>query len=140
MRFAVKANAPNSAPMRPSLQNPEQFRWGASIDRSGFVAWSHFPVGKCSGQRHLAGRTVGPVAIEPGHAPSDAPARPDHARILGDRIMDGVLAAVRDLDHGAAEPARYGVGRPRAERSFANAVEAQGGEVGVPVLVFLVVE
>src|SRR2546430_1656914 len=85
-----------------------------------------------SGLRHLAGRVVGPVAIEPDHAPFDAPLGADHAGVLGNRIMDGVLAAVRDLDHAAAETARDGVGGPGAERGLANLLETDDLEVDVP--------
>src|SRR5262245_18514288 len=63
---------------------------------------------------HPAGGVIGPVAVEPDDAPLDAPARADHAGVLGDRIVDGVLAAVRDLDDAAAEAARNGVGGPGA--------------------------
>ena len=51
---------------------------------------SESPGGKSaagSGPRHLAGRVVGPVAVEPDHAPFDAPGRADHAGVLADGVV-----------------------------------------------------
>src|SRR5262245_52265743 len=83
--------------------------------------------------RHLAGRVVGPVAVEPDDAPLDAPAGTDHAAILGDGIMDDVPAAVRDLDDAAAETAWNGLCGPRAERGLADLLEIEDAQIGGPV-------
>src|SRR5262245_13752875 len=79
---------------------------------------------------HLAGRIIGPVAIEPDDAPLDAPARADHAGVLGDRIVDSVLAAVGDLDDPAAEAAWNGVGGPGPERGLAD--QGAAGHIRAP--------
>src|SRR5262249_43219132 len=73
--------------------------------------------------RHLAGRVVGPVAVEPDDAPLDAPGGADHAAILGDGVMNDVPAAVRDFDDAAAEPAWNGLRGPGAERGLADLLE-----------------
>src|ERR1700694_5350792 len=41
-----------------------------------------------SGLRHLAGRVEGPIAIDPDHAPFDAPGRADQRGILTHRVID----------------------------------------------------
>src|SRR6476620_9122845 len=83
--------------------------------------------------RHLAGRVVRPVAIEADHAPLDTPAGADHPGVLGDRVVDGMLAAVGDLDDPATEAARNAVGRPGAERGLADPFEIDDPEIGDPV-------
>src|SRR5215831_11044971 len=93
-----------------------------------------------SGSRHLAGGTVGPVAIEPDHAPLDPPAGADHAGVLGDAVVDRLLAAVRGLDDTAAEAARNAVGGPRPKGGLAQPLEIHDLEIGIPVLVFLLIE
>src|SRR5262249_40928357 len=92
------------------------------------------------GARHLASGIVSPVAIEPDDAPLDAPARADHAGVLGDGIMDGVSAAVGDLDDAAAVAAWNGLRGPRAKRGLADVLEIEDAQIGCPVHVFLVVE
>src|SRR5215470_5566743 len=56
--------------------------------------------------RHLAVRTVSPVAVEPDHAPFDAGQDADHPSVLGDRVIDGAPDAVRNQRAGAAESPR----------------------------------
>src|SRR5262245_54377113 len=89
---------------------------------------------------HPAGGVIGPVAVEPDDAPLDAPARADHAGVLGDRIVDGVLAAIRDLDDAAAEAAWNGVGGPGPERGLADLLEEQDAQISRPVHVFALIE
>src|SRR3954464_12549958 len=93
-----------------------------------------------SGSRHLAGRIVGPVAVEADHAPFDTPIGTDHAGVLGDGVVDGVLAAVRDFDDAAAESTRDGLGGPGAERRLPDLRKSEDGEVAVPVLALLAIE
>src|SRR6185312_9292153 len=90
-----------------------------------------------SGPGHLAGGVIGPIAVETGHAPFDAPGSADHAGILADRVVHLVLAAVADIGRCGAEPARNCVRRPRAERDLAHALEPDDLQVRVPVLAFL---
>src|SRR5262249_50583038 len=92
------------------------------------------------GARHLASGIVSPVAIEPDDAPLDAPARADHAGVLGDGIMDGVSAAVGDLDDAAAVAAWNGLRGPRAKRGLADVLEIEDAQIGCPVHGFLLVE
>src|SRR5262249_27239617 len=79
-----------------------------------------------------ARRAIGPVAIEAGHAPFEAPAGADRARILDDRVMDGVLAPVRDFDNAAAEAARHRIGGPGPERGFPDLLEGDDPQVAAP--------
>src|SRR5262245_41591359 len=83
--------------------------------------------------RHLAGRVVRPVAVEPDDAPLDAPARADHPGVLGDGIVDDVPAAVRDFDDAAAETAWNGLRRPRAKGGLAHLLEIEDAQIGRPV-------
>src|SRR5215468_2929475 len=90
--------------------------------------------------RHLATGIVSPIAIEPDDAPLDAPARADHAGVLGDGIMDGVSAAIGDLDDAATVAAWNGLRGPRPERGLADVLEIEDAQIGRPVHVFLLVE
>src|SRR5262249_11166046 len=83
---------------------------------------------------------VRPVAIKPHDAPFHAPRRPDDPGALGDGIVNGVPAAVGNLDLPAAEPAWDGIHRPGAIRRLANFLEREDLEVRVPEAVFPVVE
>ena len=53
-----------------------------------------------------AGRVVGPVAVEPDHAPFHPPADTEPAGGLQDRVVDRVARAVRGVRDAVAEPAR----------------------------------
>src|SRR5215472_8671935 len=89
--------------------------------------------------RRPAGRVVGPVAVEPDHAPLDPPVGADHAGVLLDRIVDRVPAAVGDLDAAAAEAPRDALRRPGAERGLADILETDDGEIAGPEGAFLLV-
>src|SRR4030088_128969 len=93
-----------------------------------------------SGPRHLAGRIVGPVAVEADHAPLDTPIGTDHAGVLGDGVVDGVLAAVGDFDDAAAESTWDGLCGPRTKCRFADLREIDDSEVAVPVPALLAIE
>src|SRR5258708_1092296 len=93
-----------------------------------------------SGLRHLAGRTIRPVAVEPDHAPLDAPALADDARVLPDRVVHGVLEPIRYQRKRTAEPARYGLRRPGPECSLAHLLEPDDGEFRIPEAAFLLGE
>src|SRR5258708_3194673 len=80
-----------------------------------------------SGPGGLAARIVGPVAIEPGHAPFHALAEAGKAAVLDDRVVHGVLRAIVQQHVGAAEAARNVVGLPGPERGFMDL--AIGGDL-----------
>src|SRR5207248_6037647 len=82
-------------------------------------------------------RVVSPVAIDPDHAPLDAPTATDHAAVLDDRIADRPPVAVRDLDAAGAEPARNGAVGPGPVGDFADLVEVRDLQIGVPEPAFL---
>src|SRR5450756_962665 len=92
------------------------------------------------GLRHLAGRVIGPVAVEADHAPFDAPGHADHAGILADPVIHPVLAPVTDRGHRRAEPARNGSLRPGPVGGFAHPLEVENLQVGVPELALLLGE
>src|SRR5262249_36598195 len=64
----------------------------------------------------------------------------DHAGVLQDRVVDGVLAAVGDLDAAATEAPRNGLRRPGAERGLADILEADDGKIAGPESAFLLME
>src|SRR5438128_957914 len=86
--------------------------------------------------RHAAGGIVGPVAVEPDHAPLHAPANAEPAGIFANRIVDGMGRAIRDPRDPAAEAARDRLRRalPGAERGLADAIDADDFQVGIPEL------
>src|ERR1700675_5023446 len=73
-----------------------------------------------SGPGGPAAGIIGPVAVEPGHAPFDALTVTGKTAVLDDRIMHGAHLAVADHDLGAAIAARNVVGLPGPERGFAD--------------------
>src|ERR1044072_9682088 len=92
--------------------------------------------------RHAAGGIVGPVAVEPDHAPFDTPAHPEPAGVLRDRVMDRVLGAIGSVGDAVAEAARdrlRGAG-PGPEGDLADTVDSQDLQVRGPELAFLVRE
>src|ERR1700716_1829599 len=93
-----------------------------------------------SGPGGLAARIIGPVAVEPGHAPFDALAEAGKAAILDDRVMHDVELAVAQHDVGAAIAARNIVGLPGPECGLVDL--AIGGDLqrGIPVGAFLFLE
>src|ERR1041385_6585800 len=85
----------------------------------------------------LAVRVIGPIAIEPDHAPLHAPVGADHAAVLGDRIADGAPYAVGDQSAAGAEAARDRAVGPGPERHLLDLVDAFNPQVGVPEPAFL---
>src|SRR3954469_562587 len=73
-----------------------------------------------SGLAGLAARIIGPVAIEPGHAPFDALAEAGKAAVLDDGVVHLAQLAVAGHDVGAAITARNIVGLPGAEGGFVD--------------------
>src|SRR5437764_15364416 len=95
------------------------------MDRASVAAagqWAHAPrlprILRLGGS---ASRAIGPVAVEPGHAPLDALAKAGKAAVLEDRIVHGAHFAVVQHDIGGAEAARNIIGLPRPERDFLHA-------------------
>src|SRR5271169_4368171 len=87
-----------------------------------------------------AGRTIGPVAIEPGHAPLDALAVAGEAAVLDDGVVQAAHLAVVQHDAGGAETARYVVGLPGPERDFVDVAIAGDLQRRIPVGAFLLPE
>src|ERR1044071_4718653 len=85
----------------------------------------------------LAVGVIGPIAIEPDHAPLHAPVGADHAAILDDRVADGAPHAVGNQRAPAAEPARNGAVGPGPESHLLDLIEAVDPQVGVPEPAFL---
>src|SRR3954449_3112412 len=94
------------------------------------------------GLGHQAARIIAPVPIEPDQAPLDTPADAEPAGRLQNGVMHGVLGAVRNVSDAVAKAARDGLRRapPGAECRLADAVDAEDREVGIPVLVFFLIE
>src|SRR5260370_22356857 len=92
--------------------------------------------GRESGPGGPAARVVGPVAIEPGHAPLDALAEPGKAAVLDDRVMHGVQRAVVQEHVGAAIAPRNVVGLPGPERGFMDLAIARDLQGRIPELAF----
>src|SRR5215831_2419032 len=92
---------------------------------------------RCLRTRHLTRRIVGPVAIQTDDTPLDAPVHPDHARVLADRIIHGVLVSVRDSGDGGAEAARDRVRSPRSECDFPYPLKPDDLQIGIPEAAFL---
>src|SRR5438105_4251351 len=89
-----------------------------------------------SGPGSLATRIVGPVAIEPGHAPFHALAEAGKAAVLDDRVMHGVQRAVVQEHVGAAIAARNVVGLPRPECGFMDLAIGRDLQSRIPELAF----
>src|SRR3954469_12681042 len=87
-----------------------------------------------------AGRVVGPVAVEPDHAPFDALAVAGEAAILDDREMHLAQLAVREHGFTGAIAARDVVGGPGPERGLVNGGEAGDLQRGIPERAFLLPE
>src|SRR5258708_6450225 len=87
-----------------------------------------------SGPGCLAEGIIGPVAIEPGHAPLHALAEAGKAAILDDGVMHLVHAAVAELDLSAAIAARNVVGLPGPERGFMDLAISNDLQRGIPVV------
>src|SRR2546421_8773705 len=85
-----------------------------------------------------ATRTVGPVAVESGHAPLDALAKAGKTAVLEDRIVHGAHFAVVQHDIGAAEAAWNIIGLPRPKRDFLHPAIACDPQLGIPERAFLV--
>src|SRR5580693_834953 len=68
-----------------------------------------------SGRGGLAGRVIGPVAVEAGDAPVDTLAVAGKSAVLDDREIDYPVDAVAGLDVTAAEAPRHVVGLPGPE-------------------------
>src|ERR1700730_3791281 len=111
----------------------------APIAGSGIVRFGKNGPAK-SGPGGLAAGIIGPVAIEPGHAPFDALAEAGKTAILDDRIMHDVGLAVAQHNVGAAIAARNVVGLPGPERGLMD--RAIGGDLQgrIPEGAFLLVE
>src|SRR5438094_4062624 len=90
--------------------------------------------------RHPTRRIVGPVAVEPDHAPFDPVGRADYAGVLTDRVIDRVLEPIGDKSDGAAEPARYRVRWSGPVGDLAHLVERHDRKLGVPEATFLLGE
>src|SRR4051794_28001482 len=92
------------------------------------------------GPRHAAGGIIGPVAVEPDHAPFHPPADAKPAGGFQDRVMDRVACPVRDARDAAAEAARdrLGCAAPRPECRFPDPVDAENFQIGSPEFSFLV--
>ena len=93
-----------------------------------------------SGAGGLAARIVGPVAIEPGHAPFDALAEAGKAAVLDDRVMHGVQRAVVQEHVGAAITARNVIGLPGPERGFMDLAIGRDLQGRIPELAFFFAE
>src|SRR5882724_9728430 len=93
-------------------QNISRTKWNKS--RRLFLVPIRFAPG--SGFGALAVRIIGPIAVEPGHAPFDALAGRGKTAVFDDRVMHGARLAVVDHDVGAAVAARNIVGCPGPER------------------------
>ena len=93
-----------------------------------------------SGPGGLAARVVGPVAIEPGHAPFDALAEAGKAAVLDDRVMHGVQRAVVQEHVGAAITARNVIGLPGPERGFMDLAIGRDLQGRIPELAFFFAE
>src|ERR1700692_3355293 len=79
-----------------------------------------------SGPGGPAAGIIGPIAVEPGHAPFDALAVAGKTAILDDRVMYRVHFAVAEHHVGAAIAARNVVGLPGPECGFMD--PAIGGD------------
>src|SRR6185312_6833023 len=93
-----------------------------------------------SGLGGAAAGTVGPVAVEAGHAPFDALSEAGEPAILDDRIVHRTHLAVAQHHVAAAEAARDVVGLPGAERGLVDAPEAGDDKLRIPELAFLFLE
>src|SRR3569832_1567369 len=87
-----------------------------------------------SGPGGLAARIIGPVAIEPGHAPFDALAEAGEAAVLDDRVVHGAQFAVAGHGVGAAIAARNVVGLPGPEGGLMDAAVRGDRQRGIPVV------
>src|SRR3977135_453211 len=85
-----------------------------------------------SGLRGLATGIVGPVAIDPGHAPFDALAERGKTAILDDRVVHLTQLAVAQHDVGAAIAARNIVGLPGPEGGFMDRAVGLDLQFGIP--------
>src|SRR5687767_11314358 len=93
-----------------------------------------------SGLGGLAAGIIGPVAIEPGHAPFDALAEAGKAAVLDDRVVHLAHLAVVQHDVGAAIAARNVVGLPGPERGFVDPAIAGDLQRRIPEAAFLLPE
>src|SRR3954447_14912048 len=84
-----------------------------------------------------AARTVGPVAVQPGHAPLHALSVTGEAAILQDGVVHGSHLAIVAHDIGAAKPARNIVRLPRPERRLVAPAVTRDPQLGIPVHAFL---
>ena len=82
--------------------------------------------------RGAAGWTVGPIAIQFGHAEIDAPIQTDHPGIIGNRVIYPPPHAIVDHRRSAAEAARNGLRRPRQPRGLADVLDTDDLQFGVP--------
>src|SRR5579871_3904395 len=89
--------------------------------------------------RGLAEGVVGPVAVQPDHAPFDALAEAGKAAVLDDRIVDAMHLAVTQHHAAGAVAARDVVGLPGPEGDLVNIAIGFDLELRIPVhaLLFL---
>jgi len=93
-----------------------------------------------SGAAALAARIIGPVAIEPGHAPFDALAEAGKAAVLDDGVVHGTHLAVAQHGVGGAIAARNVVGLPGPEGGFVDPAISRDRERRIPEGAFLFLE
>src|SRR5215831_9174026 len=99
------------------------------------------PYSQCeSGPGGSAAWIIGPVAVEPGHAPFDALVEAREAAILDDREMHAVNAGIVQRHAAAAVTARNIVGLPGPERDLMDIAVAGDCQRGVPEGAFLFLE
>src|SRR5437764_10487940 len=114
------------------------------MDRASVAAagqWAHAPpLPRILRLGGAATRAIGPVAVEPGHAPLDALAKAGKAAVLEDRIVHRAHFAVVQHDVGAAEAAWNSIGLPRPEGDFLHPAIAGDPQLGIPERAFFVPE
>ena len=114
-------------------------RDAAAISRAGATSrqLAKAARGRRSGTGGLAGRVVGPVAVDADDAPVHAPVRADHAAVLDDRVADRAPLAVGNQRAAGAEAARDRAVGPGAECDLPDLVETLDPQIRVPEPAFL---
>src|SRR5262249_48012653 len=96
--------------------------------------------GKNSRGGCLAGRVVGPIAVEPDHAPLDALAEAGKAAVLDDGIVQCVDGFVIELHAAGAIASRDIVGLPGPEGDLVDIAVARNPQLGIPEVAFFFLE